>query len=192
MTKEHVMPSTVEDRLAAVELRLRTLEDIEEIRTLRMRYHEMHNERRSGDIAELFAADGELDLNFMGSTLANLLTSTQRNELMKQMVHSHVVEVTGDSATGFAYLDGRAVFHGRAFVYGGRYDDRYVRTPAGWRFLSMRFEPFMFLPFDQSWADPARRKIDPHAGYLKRDAAHNVIGDLADSRDQDSGSRAGR
>jgi hypothetical protein len=170
------VPDSVEDRLAAVETRLRLLEDTEQIRTLRMRYHELHNERRSADIAELFASDGTLDLNFMGNTLANLLTSSQRNELMKQMVHSHVVEVTGDTASGFAYMDGRAVFHGTAFVYGGRYDDRYVRTPAGWRFLSMHFEPFMFLPFDQSWADPARRKVDPHAGYLERDAAHNVTG----------------
>jgi len=182
------MPSTLEERLAKVEYRLRILEDVEEIRTLRMRYHEMHNERRSELIAELFAPDGELNLNFMGDSLANLLTATERNELMKQMVHAHVVDVQGDTASGCAYMDGRAVFHGRAFVYGGRYDDRYVRTGDGWRFSSMRFEPYLFLPFDQSWADPLRRKVDPHAGYLERDAGNNIVTAAATDSATDSAS----
>jgi hypothetical protein len=34
----------------------------------------------------------------------------------------------------------------------GRYDDVCVRTADGWRFASMKFEPYFTVPFDQSWA----------------------------------------
>ena len=72
----------------------------------------------------------------MGRSLESLARSSARTELMQQMIHNHSVQVDGDRGTGFAYQEGRGVFHGVAYVYGGRYDDVYVKTEQGWRFKS--------------------------------------------------------
>lgn len=163
------------DQLARLTAETRTLKDIEEIRMLRMAYHEMINERRSDQIPTLFVPGGTIDFGYMCRSLESLARSSARAELMQQMIHNHAVQVDGDRGTGFAYQEGRGVFHGTAYVYGGRYDDVYVRTPDGWRFESMRFAPTMFVPFDQGWADPATRFVDPHAGRLVRDGTGDVV-----------------
>jgi hypothetical protein len=167
--------SGVERRLAQIEADVRRLEDVEEIRSLRMAYHQMINEGRSDEIPSLFASGGQIDFGYMCRSLDSLAGTSKRNELMKQMIHNHSVSVAGDRATGFAYQEGRGVIHGVAYVYGGRYDDVYVRTPEGWRFEFMEFTPTMFVPFDQGWADPDKRLVDPHAGYLARDARGDVV-----------------
>jgi hypothetical protein len=168
-------PSRQTTDLSHLAAQVRTLMDIEEIRTLRMLYHEMINEGRSRDIPTLFIPNGVVDFGSMCQSLDSLARSSERTELMQQMIHNHVVRIDGDRGTGLAYQEGRGVFHGVAYRYGGRYDDVYARTPDGWRFAVMRFRPTMFLPFDQSWADPAMRFADPHAGRLDRDARGDVI-----------------
>jgi hypothetical protein len=168
--------SDLERRLAQLEADVRTLKDVEEIRSLRMAYHQMINEGRSAGIPSLFVPGGQVDFGYLCRSLDTLAGTSKRNELMKQMIHNHSVSVDGDRGTGFAYQEGRGVIHGVAYVYGGRYDDVYVRTPEGWRFESMKFTPTMFVPFDQGWADPDRRLVDPHAGHLARDASGNLSG----------------
>lgn len=53
------------------------------------------------------------------------------------LVGNHEVEIDGDTATHRCYLQAqhmrRAAAGGPHFIVAGRYEDRMVRTPAGWR-----------------------------------------------------------
>ena len=86
------MPS-IEERLNHLEAEVRRLSDIEEIRTLRLRYHELNNERRSPEIPALFTADAEFDFGFMGKgrSLDFFRGSSQRTAFIKQLIHNHQV-----------------------------------------------------------------------------------------------------
>ena len=57
-------------------------------------------------------------------------------------VSNHVVEINGDTATSRCYLHSQHVRHrapgGELFVIAGRYEDRLVRTPEGWRITHRR------------------------------------------------------
>jgi ketosteroid isomerase-like protein len=158
-------PATVggmtEDRLAALERAVRRLSDLEDIRALRLRYHDAINEGRAGDIPALFTEDGEVDFGYLGrsrnvpkffAAIGNVLDS------VTQFVHNHVVEVDGDTATGSSYLEAKSISKGVAYRVVGRYLDEYRRTPEGWRFTKMTFVPTFTLPFDQAWVtdDPLR------------------------------------
>lgn len=51
-----------------------------------------------------------------------------------------MIDVTGDHADSVCYLDADSVSraNGRRSLVGGRYEDRLVRTDAGWRFAERR------------------------------------------------------
>jgi ketosteroid isomerase-like protein len=154
-----------DDRLAMLERTVQRLADIEELRALRLRYHDAINENRPGDIAELFTEDGAVDFGYLGATtgrakvakffgnMGNVLDS------VTQFVHNHVVEVDGDRGTGSSYLEAKTVSKGTAYRVAGRYRDTYERTPGGWRFARMAFEPLFTLPFTESWASADRLQM---------------------------------
>ena len=154
-----------DERLAALERTVQNLADIEALRTLRLRYHDAINTNRGGEIGELFTDDGEVDFGYLGRTrgkpkvalffgnVGNLLDS------VIQFVHNHVVEVDGDNATGTAYLEAKSISKGRAYRVAGRYRDIYRRTPQGWRFAKMDFEPLFTLPFEESWDSEDKLKM---------------------------------
>jgi hypothetical protein len=166
-------------RLEILEFDNRRLKDVEEIRMLRMRYHESINERASHRIPDMFTDDGEFDFGFMsrGNNIKDYFTNaTQRSQFFKQFSHSHTVEVTGDTAKGSSYQEAMAVFNGRAFKVAGRYDDEYRRTSKGWKFRKMCFEPFLMMPSaEQDLAHPEKRQVDPYKGFMERDASGNLI-----------------
>jgi ketosteroid isomerase-like protein len=154
-----------DDRLASLERTVQRLADVEELRMLRLRYHDAINETRAGDIAELFTEDGEVDFGYLGATtgrakvarffgnVGNVLDS------VTQFLHNHVVEVDGDEGTGSSYLEAKTVSKGVAYRVAGRYRDSYRRTPDGWRFARMQFEPLFTLPFDESWASTDKLRM---------------------------------
>jgi ketosteroid isomerase-like protein len=154
-----------DDRLASLEATVQRLVDIEDLRALRLRYHDAINENRPGDIAELFTEDGEVDFAYLGATagrpkvarffgnMSNVLES------VTQFVHNHVVTVDGDEGTGSSYLEAKTVSKGVAHRVAGRYLDVYRRTPEGWRFARMHFHPLFSLPFDESWAATDKLKM---------------------------------
>ena len=148
----------IEQRLATLEAAVRRLSDIEEIRALRLRYHEYVNTNRPADIPDLFTEDAELDFGYLGRTRGRqkitkfFAALPVLLDFVKQFIHNHAIEVDGDRATGVSYLEAKSVSRGQAYRVAGRYDDVCVRTPAGWRFSSMKFEPYFTVPFDESWA----------------------------------------
>lgn len=157
---------------------IRRLSDIEEIRTLRNRYHTHVNERTGHMIGDLFTEDGEWDFGFVsrGTNVREYFAHlSTRSSFFMQFPHGHIVNVTGDTATGHCYQQAISVINGKAYTISGRYDDTYHRTPDGWRFRKMCFDARIFaLADDQSWADPANRQVDAY-GYLGRDSEGNLI-----------------
>jgi hypothetical protein len=61
-----------------------------------------------------------------------------RDQPFRPMLHNHVIELDGDAATGTVYLDLRATMDGVQKTGIGYYEDRYVRTPEGWKFRARR------------------------------------------------------
>jgi hypothetical protein len=55
----------------------------------------------------------------------------------QHLLGNHVVEVTGDRAASVCYFQAQHIMDGlaagTAYIVAGRYDDDFVRTPAGWR-----------------------------------------------------------
>lgn len=60
-----------------------------------------------------------------------------RLDATQHLVGNHQVRVDGDTATHRCHLQSQHTLHGTPggdnFIVGGYYDDRLVRTPAGWR-----------------------------------------------------------
>ena len=70
---------------------------------------------------------------------------------IKQFNHNHAVELAGDRASGFSYLEAKNVLAGEATLVAARYDDAYVRTAEGWRFQEMKLTLYFVAPFAQGW-----------------------------------------
>lgn len=59
-----------------------------------------------------------------------------RSQEFRPMVHNHVIDLDGETATGTCYLDVQASLDGVDKVGLGYYQDRYLRTAKGWKFRS--------------------------------------------------------
>jgi ketosteroid isomerase-like protein len=59
---------------------------------------------------------------------------------LRHKISTAMIEVDGDSATSVCYLDADSVNlqTGKRSLVGGRYEDRFVRTPDGWRIAERR------------------------------------------------------
>ena len=152
------MAQDLEARVAELEARVRELLDREAIRELRSRYHELVNTGGWADIPELFSEDAELDFGYLGQARGRarigrfFARGTELLPFVKQFIHNHVIDLSGERGTGTSYLEAKSVSGGRAYVVAGRYDDAYVREDGRWRFARMDFEPFFTVPFDEGWA----------------------------------------
>jgi ketosteroid isomerase-like protein len=142
---------------SGIERTVQELADKEEIRDLARRYaHYVWQEDGRG-AAALFAEDGEMDLG--GQTikgrkaLLEAYGSMVAGRGLLPFVHDHVVELSGDTATGRCHLDLRASMDGKSMMGAGVYDDRYVRTPEGWKFQSRKLALRYFVPLEEGWAE---------------------------------------
>lgn len=170
----------LEEKFAASQALVQNLLDIEEIRTLRLKYHEAVSEGQSYKIAPLFVEDGgEFDFGFMsrGTHIKKYFDfASKRSSFFKQYIHNHQVVVAGDMATGSSYQEAVSVVNGKTFTIAGRYDDIYRRTDKGWRFKKISFDPYIMLPASlQQISQPETRKVDPYKGFIERDAEGNLI-----------------
>jgi hypothetical protein len=64
---------------------------------------------------------------------------------------------TDDRAAGRSSFEAVGDIAGEAFVAAGYYEDRYVRSDAGWQFLLHREVPFYFVTLKEGWAGPKPR-----------------------------------
>jgi hypothetical protein len=163
------MAVDLEARLNVLESKVQELVDIEAIRDLRFRYHEYINEGKFAEIASLFTEDGDLLFGHLGNAhghdeinrfFGGLLvkpdaagkTREPRLSRVRQFIHNHMVEVRGDRATGFSYLEAKPVYKGESYVVAARYDDEYVRHNGQWKFKKMALTPYFMVPLKEGWA----------------------------------------
>jgi SnoaL-like domain len=166
------MATDLEARVKELESQVRELKDREALRHLRYRYHEYINEAKFAEIVDLFAPDGELEfgplgkakgregiLGFfkrLGPPTPGAASSGPHFTYVKQYIHNHVVEINGDHAKGYSYLEARPVINGEAHMVAGRYDDEYRKVGGHWRFTRMTFTPHFIVPFKDGWANDER------------------------------------
>lgn len=152
---------------ATLEDRIRRLEDIEEIRQLRMKYHINTNDGHFDRMWELFTEDAWVDFGYISKAKGReeidaLFKRIPNNlPLVKQFIHNHLVEVNGDEATGISYLDARYAQDGDSVMVAARFDEIYVRTADGWRIKQMLLELYFSVPINVGWAGETLNYVKP-------------------------------
>jgi ketosteroid isomerase-like protein len=148
--------------MTSLEQRIRRLEDLEEIRSLAIRYGFAVDDRDLDRIRELFSDDAELRtmsgpskgkgidavVEYFRSTHAVLGPTNH-------FTHGHVVEFDEndpDRATGIVAAHAEVVRNGVPMITAMRYYDTYVRTPAGWRFRE-RVQSYMYFVDVREYAE---------------------------------------
>ena len=122
---------------------LQVLVDRAEIGELLARYSTALDNREWDSLAEVFTPDAECDYGSLGNPhgveeITTLIRSTIADlDSTQHLVGNVVVSVRGDEATADCYLISQHIRQcttgGDHYLLGGRYSDRVVRTPAGWR-----------------------------------------------------------
>ena len=134
---------------------IRRLLEVEEIRDLAHRYAHCVWQSDAAGAAELFAEDGEMDTGERPPIRGREAIRASYEEIFRSqefrpMVHNHVIDLDGESATGTCYLDVHATLDGVDKVGLGYYRDRYVRTADGWKFRSRLLALQYFVDADVS------------------------------------------
>lgn len=143
------MPSdpNVDDRLEALERRIRELEDAAEIRALTATYNETFDNMEVEAFVSTFLPDGEFSVDDGEPLVGRSALAAFHREIGFGKVHhtaDHRVMVDGDRATqvctlilGSRHPD--KAFGSAEFENSGRYLDELVRTPEGWKFRRRTF-----------------------------------------------------
>jgi hypothetical protein len=117
------------------------LADRQAIVDLTIAYSYALDDRRFDDLDDVFVADATAELGWPLQG-RQAIKDRVRDALVpldasQHLVATHRVQLDGDQATGRCYLQAQHVRAGAAggsqFMVGGCYEDRYVRTPDGWR-----------------------------------------------------------
>jgi hypothetical protein len=149
---------------------IRQLEDRESIRELHNRYcfihdrgHASHAEVDVRAFLELCHPDVVWD-NSPDETRAHRGHAEVAEYLRRLWAHFescmhfvHNLTITFESearARGRSSFEAVGDVGGNAFVAAGYYEDEYVRTDSGWKFLLHREVPFYFVKHGESWAGP--------------------------------------
>lgn len=119
----------------------------EAIRDLPVRYCDCVWRDDIDGLANLFTEDGSFTAIFNGvetevKTRAKLreFFSNATDFMPRPYIHNHVVDLTADGfARGRCYLDLRSARNNMDWLGAGYYEDEYMATPDGWKFLSRRF-----------------------------------------------------
>lgn len=143
--------------IAALEARLRRLEDIEAIRRLKYSYCYHYDRGDFEGFMACFAQDCrvELGLGRRASGRAEVEAMFRRSHTMLQfsshMVANPLIDVEGDTARGTWYLLLPSTRGGEALWSQARYDEEYVREDGDWKIRSELVTMFFATPFDKGW-----------------------------------------
>lgn len=98
----------------------------------------------------LFTPDATADLGAGGQRgideiIARVSSALGPLDDSQHLVSNHQIDLDGRQATGRCYLQAQHIRAGAdggdLYTVGGRYEDRYVRTDAGWRIAERRIVP---------------------------------------------------
>lgn len=125
------------------------LADEAAIRRLALLYAQGVDRRDSSALAALFTPEARLegsgvDVHGAVAIAAMPAAMARRYDRTYHIVHNHLVELDGDEARGEVYSEAhhltREADGTSDYVLAITYDDRYVRTEAGWRFSGRRLD----------------------------------------------------
>lgn len=160
-----VKSRSVEDG-GPLQVRLRYLEDVEEIRQLKARFAHYGDQgfngagNRMADIADLFVEDGIWNHYQGREVIREFLAATQA--LLSLAIHllsNPAIEVNGDTAKGrwHALIALRSHVGGEASWVCGYYSDEFVRTKEGWRLRRLTAPDVLnafHAPYLKGWGEP--------------------------------------
>lgn len=123
--------------------RLQELEDRADIGEVLTRYCSALDNRDWKGLESVFTTDAICDYGALGNPhgaaeIASLISSTIGDlDATQHLIGNVTVSVDGDMATADCYLISQHIRAGAPggdhYLLGGRYSDRLVRTPEGWR-----------------------------------------------------------
>jgi ketosteroid isomerase-like protein len=153
-------------RLERLEARVRHLEDLEAIRTLRHLYHKYINDGQHREMVKLFAPGAVVKLDYLSQWRGHdeirrgFEGMPDRSEFVKQFVHNHAVEIEGDAATGFAYFEAKYVRDGQSLRVAGKYNEKYARFDGKWLFTEVIVDLYFSVPPGTGWNGPRKHFLE--------------------------------
>ncbi len=145
---------------ASSERDVRELADREAIRDLARRYAHHVWRKEVPETVELFTEDGEMDTGnapvLRGrQAILDAYQGMLGDSQFHPFVHNHIVDLSGDEATGTCYLDLRATQEGRSMIGSGYYEDHYARVDGVWKFRSRKLTLCYLVPITEGWVEHA-------------------------------------
>lgn len=151
--------ASMEAQLGALQARVQELENKEEIRNLRYRYHQCVNDSQFDRVADLFTEDAVVEIGYLFRSVGREKIATSfkamQNDLnfLKQFIHNHIVDVNGDEATGVSYFEAKyAALDETSLVVAGKYSEEYISTVDGWLISRMVVDLYFTTPLEKGWA----------------------------------------
>lgn len=158
MTQSNIDLSSLEHRIAELEKKVVLLDDIEALRRLRMTYHDYVNEGRWAEIANLFTEDATIDFGYVAimegreDIIEQFVDIPNHTDMLKQFIHNHVVDVDGDTAKGFLYLEAKYADKGESLFVAGKITDNYIRVDNRWLIRDTLTHLYFTTPLSKGWA----------------------------------------
>lgn len=144
-----------------IESKILRLNDLEDIRSLVHRYAHCIWQEKPLEAADLFSDDGVIDFGPYGGRvtgrdkLRSLLQEKVAEQWLQPFVHNHLIDLDGDKAGGYVYIDLRSQSEGGCFIGSGYYEDDYVRIDDQWKFQCRAVHMEYLVPAGTSWSREA-------------------------------------
>jgi ketosteroid isomerase-like protein len=155
-----------------LEQRLRRMEDIEAIRTLKSTYHLLVNDTMFDEIGDLFTERATVHLGYLmpgGATASGrtqiqegfaAMATNQSQSQVKQFLHTHIVDLVDQAtANGTGMLFACYGVGTESYVVAGKYVEEYEKHDNNWLFSSMRLELYFTVPLQSGWAGARRHYL---------------------------------
>jgi hypothetical protein len=136
--------------------------DVQAIIELTIAYTWALDTKHFDDLGDVFAEDATAVLHHVecadrAAIIARISGALSRIDVSQHFLGNHQVRIEGDTATCRCQLQAQHVRRGTEggdnFIIGGFYEDRLVRTPAGWR-ISHRL-------MEETWREGNRAVVSP-------------------------------
>ncbi|MEI5676447.1 MULTISPECIES: nuclear transport factor 2 family protein [unclassified Nocardioides] len=131
------------------------MDDITAIAQLKYRYLRALDTKQWDDFEACFHPDATGDYNGLvfddrGALVAYMRENLGEGMLTLHQAHHPEITVEGDTATGRWYLQDKVIVEAFKFMLEGAafYEDRYVRTPEGWRIAHTGYRRTFEMSYD--------------------------------------------
>ncbi len=140
--------------------RLDVLESMEEIRNLARKYAHFVWQGDVPSAIDLFTEDGQMNTGERPPIVGRENLLKVYGEMLGQVMlnpfaHNHVIDLAsdGETATGFCYIDLRAIKEGESVMGSGCYKDCYQRVDGVWKFKSRELHMDYLVKPGEPWCE---------------------------------------